>query len=64
MYFKKLMLGASQMDENLLLELGYNGIEHLIAQLQDLRYYDIPTAHVDPTPSGSKAVWGKITGVI
>lgn len=52
------------MDENLLLELGYNGIEHLIAQLQDLRYYDIPTAHVDPTPSGSKAVWGKITGVI
>lgn len=52
------------MNDELLIELGYNGIEHLVAQLQTLDQYEFPTEpfRPTPTPSGKGAVWGKITG--
>lgn len=50
--------------EELLLKLGYNGIEHLLAQLQTLNHYDIPTASYLPSTGNGNAVWGSITGNI
>ena len=50
------------MNDELLIKLGYNGIEHLVAQLQTLDQYQFPTEPFKPSPSGTGAVWGKITG--